>query len=189
LAVPAFLFKTPSSSPTALDEYSFPYPGKLNWGDKMGGYLLLYIFAAFVLFNYFFVSKERFRVFFPTALCVGLASEVLAILIFSKLIPLFSYINLGKFGEEGFPIFVLLGWIVLMTLYLNFLPERSGWPVIVYTAFFTIMVFFLHEMFDFNELMEHHFKQFDFLALPGNFLRFYAAYWLYKSGFFRAREE
>jgi hypothetical protein len=189
LAVPAFLFKNAFKSPHGLRRIFLSLSGKTKLGDKMGGYLLLYIFAAFVLFNYFFVSKERFRVFFPTALCVGLASEILAILIFSKLFPLFSYINLGKFGEEGFPIFVLLGWIVLMTLYLNFLPERSGWPVIVYTAFFTILVYFLHEIVDLNDLMKHHFKQFDFLALPGNFLRFYAAYWLYKSGFFKAREE
>lgn len=154
-------------------------------GDEMGESLFLYNFIALILLNYFFVSKERFQAFFPTALCVGLASEILAILIFSKLIPLFSYINLSKYGEDGFPVFVLLGWIFLIILYLNSLPKQFQiWPVVVYTAFFTILTYYLHELVDINKLMKHYFEYFDYLALPGNFIRFYAAYWLYKSGFF-----
>ncbi|MCL6590040.1 MAG: hypothetical protein K6U80_08825 [Firmicutes bacterium] len=151
----------------------------------MDGSLLLYLFIALVLINYFFVPKERFGAFFPTAICVALFTEIFAILLFSKAFRLFQYTNLGKYGEDGFPVFIMLGWIVLIILYLHFLPnQKSLWPVLVYTFFFTIMTHFLHELVDINNHMVHYFKGFDFLAIPGNMLRYLAAYWLQKSGFF-----
>jgi hypothetical protein len=89
-----------------------------------------YILIALVLLNFFFVAKKNFQYIFPTAISVGLASEVLIIFVISRLLHWFAYVNLGNFGAEGFPHFILFGWIFLIALYLYFLPRRREiWPV------------------------------------------------------------
>lgn len=145
----------------------------------------LFFLAVMVLLCALFIPRERLRRLFPAALTAGLFAEILSILLFSKLIKLFTYVNQGPYGIKGFPILVLFGWVFITALYLHWRPEADGpWPLLAYTASFAVLLLLLHELVENLKIFVDIFKYFDVVDVIGNFIRLLLAHWLERSGFF-----
>ena len=145
----------------------------------------VYFLLATVLLCAVFIPRDRFRRLFPAALTAGLFAEILSILLFSKMIKLFAYVDQGPYNIEGFPILILFGWVFMTALYLHWRPVRDGsWPLLVYTASFAVLLLFLHELVENLKIFVDIFKYFDLLDVFGNFIRLLLAHWLERSGFF-----
>ena len=145
----------------------------------------IYFLAATVLLCALFIPRDRLRRLFPAALTAGLFAEILSILLFSKLIRLFTYVDQGPYNIEGFPILILFGWVFITALYLHWRPEEAGtWPIMAYTASFAVLLLLLHELVENLGIFVDIFKYFDVVDVVGNFILLLLAHWLDRSGFF-----
>lgn len=151
----------------------------------MRQFVPVYFLTVMVLLCALFIPRDRLRRLFPAALTAGLFAEILSILIFSKTIRLFTYVDQGPFNIKGFPILILFGWVFLTELYLHWRPDVNGtWPLLVYTFSFAVLLLLLHELVENAGIFVDIFKYFDVVDLAGNFVRLLLAHWLERSGFF-----
>lgn len=86
--------------------------------------------GALALLTFILVPRKEIRRLAIYAIMFGGVSDVLAIVLFTKILGMGGYINFNPFGAFGIPLFPPISWVAFYIMFLYFLPRKKPWKYI-----------------------------------------------------------
>jgi len=86
--------------------------------------------SILVLMTFLLVPRKEIRRLAIYAIVFGGLFDVLAVLLFTKILGMASYINFNYFGAFGIPLFPPISWVAYYIMFLYILPYNKPWKYI-----------------------------------------------------------
>ncbi|WP_407307013.1 hypothetical protein [Desulfosporosinus sp. SB140] len=100
----------------------------------------IYTICMFII-TYLLVPRQAIRYLLRYSIVFGFLTDMMMVILFTKIIGLGGYINFGPFCFKGIPFFPLIAWTIYYVLYLYLLPREKPWIYIfpIAAAFFSVL--------------------------------------------------
>lgn len=86
--------------------------------------------GTLVLLTFILVPRKEIRRLAIYAIVLGGVFDVLAIVLFTKVLGMGGYINFNPFGAFGIPLFPPIAWTAFFIMFLYILPRKKPWKYI-----------------------------------------------------------